>query len=221
MPDSTNSTLIISSMNYSSWSLRGWMLLRLSGLPFDVRKLAADDPSVRDELLLRSSSIRVPCLIHDGVQVWDTLAIAEYLNELLPKAGMLPKERTARARCRSISGEMHSGFEAMRSSLPMNLRARRPGFIVWSAARADIERICTIWRECLSEWGGPWLFGQRRSVADAMYAPVATRFLTYDVKLDEACAGYRDRTLAQPDMLEWIEGAKAEAEELEDLEVEF
>ena len=221
MHDSDATKLLISSKNYSSWSLRGWLLLRLSGLPFTERMAAADDAAVRDELLLRASSIRVPCLIHDGVQVWDTLAIAEYLNELLPDAGMLPTERAARARCRSISGEMHSGFEAMRSSLPMNLRAHRPGFVVWSAARADIERIQTIWRDCLGQWGGPWLFGLQRSVADAMYAPVATRFLTYDVKLDEACAAYCAATMAQPDMAEWAEGARHEAEELSELDVEF
>lgn len=218
MPDAT---LLISSKNYSSWSLRGWLLLRLSGLAFTEQMVAPDDPSVRDELLLRASSIRVPCLLHEGVQVWDTLAIAEYLNELLPDAGMLPPERAARARCRSISGEMHSGFEAMRSSLPMNLRARRAGFVVWSAARADIERIQTIWRECLAEWGGPFLFGSRRSVADAMYAPVATRFVTYDVRLDEACAAYVERTMNSPDMLDWIDGAKLEADELSELDVEF
>ena len=216
-----DATLVISSKNYSSWSLRGWLLLRLSGLPFAEQMAAADDVTVRDELLLRASSIRVPCLIHEGVQVWDTLAIAEYLNELLPDAGMLPNERAARARCRSISGEMHSGFEAMRSSLPMNLRARRPGFVVWSAARADVERIRTIWRECLDQWGGPWLFGERRSVADAMYAPVVTRFLTYDVKLDEALAGYCARTMEQPDMVDWVDGAQQEAEELSELDVEF
>ncbi len=214
-------TLIISSRNYSSWSLRGWLLLRLSGIPFTVRPVAADDAAARDELLLRASSIRVPRLIHQGVEVWDTLAIAEYLNELVPQAQMLPDDRPARARCRSIAGEMHSGFEALRSSLPMNLRARRPGFPVWSAARADIERICTIWRECLETWHGPWLFGERRSVADAMYAPVATRFLTYDVKLDDACAGYSARTLAEPDMIEWKEAALREVEEMVDLEVEF
>ncbi len=213
--------LIISSKNYSSWSLRGWLLLRLSGLPFKEQPVATDDAAARDELLLRASSIRVPRLLHDGVEVWDTLAIAEYLNELLPDAQMLPDERAARARCRSISGEMHSGFEALRSSLPMNLRAHRPGFVVWSAARADIERICTIWRECLATWHGPWLFGQRRSVADAMYAPVVTRFLTYDVKLDAACADYCARTIAQPDMAEWHSAALQEAEEVSELEVEF
>jgi glutathione S-transferase len=216
-----DATLIISSKNYSSWSLRGWLLLRLSGLAFTEQPVAADDAQAREELLLRTSSIRVPRLRHDGVELWDTLAIAEYLNELLPKAQMLPKDRVARARCRSISGEMHSGFEALRSSLPMNLRAHRPGFVVWSAARADIEWICGIWRDCLATWGGPWLFGARRSVADAMYAPVTTRFLTYDVKLDDVCAGYCARTMAQADMVEWLAGAEAEAEELEELEVEF
>lgn len=213
--------LTISSKNYSSWSLRGYLLLRLSGLPFTERRVDPDDPKARDELLLRTSSILLPSLHHDGVDVWDTLAIAEYLNELRPKAQMLPKDRAARARCRSISGEMHSGFEALRTSLPMNLNAVRPNFVVWSAARADIERICTIWRDCLETWGGPWLFGERRSVADAMYAPVATRFVTYCVKLDEACAGYRDRTMAQADLVEWKAAAALEVDELPDLEVEF
>ena len=220
-PAPSETELTISSKNYSSWSLRGWLLLRLSGLPFTERKVDPNDAAARDELLLRTSSIRVPSLRHDGVEVWDTLAIAEYLNELRPRAQMLPKDRAARARCRSISGEMHSGFEALRTSLPMNLRAHRPGFVVWSAARADIERICTIWNQCLDTWGGPWLFGERRSVADAMYAPVATRFATYDVKLDDACAGYRDRTLAEPDLAEWTAAALQEADELPDLEVEF
>lgn len=216
-----DATLIISSRNYSSWSLRGWLLLRLSGLPFTVRPVAADDAAARDELLLRASSIRVPRLLHDGVEVWDTLAIAEYLNELRPEARMLPEGRAARARCRSISGEMHSGFEALRSSLPMNLRAHRPGFPIWSAPRADIERICAIWRECLDGWGGPWLFGERRSIADAMYAPVVTRFRSYDVQVDPDCAGYCARTMAQADMAEWVADALAEQEMLEDLDVEF
>lgn len=217
----TEATLIISSKNYSSWSLRGWLLLRMSGLTFVEQPVAADDAAARDELLLRASSIRVPRLIHDGVEVWDTLAIAEYLNEQVPSAQMLPANRAARARARSISGEMHSGFEALRSSLPMNLHAHRPGFVVWSAARADIDRICTIWRECLATWHGPWLFGERRSVADAMYAPVVTRFLTYDVKLDQACADYCAHTMAQPDMAEWVAAAQQEAEEVLELEVEF
>ncbi len=213
--------LTISSRNYSSWCLRGWLLVRLAGLPFEVKVLAADDAAARDELMLRSASTLVPSLVHDGLLVWDTMAIADYLDEVCPHAGMFPADRAARARCRSISGEMHSGFGSLRAALPMNLRAHRPGFRILSAARLDIERILTIWRECLAEWGGPWLFGERRSVADAMYAPVVTRLLTYDVKLDPACAGYCERTMAVPDMQEWIGLAKGEVEELTELEIDF
>jgi glutathione S-transferase len=214
-------TLIISSRNYSSWCLRGYLLARMAGLDFDVQPLAADDAAARDELLLRSSSILVPSLIHDGVTVWDTLAIAETLNELFPAAQMLPADRAARAHCRAISGEMHSGFSALRSALPMNLRLHRPGFVIWSAARTDIDRIVAIWHECLQTWKGPWLFGERRTIADAMYTPVAARFRTYDVALDAACAAYRDRALAHPDMVQWTADALDEHEEVPELEVEF
>jgi glutathione S-transferase len=214
-------TLLISSKNYSSWSLRGFLLTRLSGLQFEERAVDPNHPATKAELLLQSASIRIPCLTHDGIDVWDTLAIAEYLNEIRPQAHMLPPDRVARAYCRSISGEMHSGFAALRSSLPMNLKAFRPGFVVWSAAQADIDRITEIWRECLTTWHGPWLFGARASIADAMYAPVVTRFLTYDVKLDEACRAYSDHIIAWPDMQEWIATAKREPEEIEELEVEF
>jgi len=213
-------TLTISSKNYSSWSLRGWLLARMSGIAFDEVLLPPDDSQARAELLLLSPSILVPCLTHDGVRAWDTLAIAEYLNELAPKAGIVPADRTARARCRSICGEMHSGFSALRSALPMNVKARFPGFRIWSRAQADIERIADIWRECLSTYGGPYLFG-KLSMADAMYAPVVTRFLTYDVKLDRACADYAARIMAWPDMLEWVAAAKLEQTDIDELEVEF
>jgi glutathione S-transferase len=214
-------TLLISSKNYSSWSLRGWLLTKMAGLPFQEKVVSLDDPAAREELLLRSSSILVPCLIHDSVSIWDTLAIAEYLNELKPDANLLPAERAARARCRSISGEMHSGFSALRSSLPMNIRSHRPGFTVWSSAQTDIDRVVSIWRECLETWKGPYLFGNQLTVADAMYAPVVTRFVTYDVKLDPVCAAYAKRILAWDLMGEWIEAAKAEVEEVSELEVEF
>jgi len=213
-------TLTISSKNYSSWSLRGWLLVRMSGIPFDEVLLPPDDSQARAELLLLSPSMLVPCLTHDGMRVWDTLAIAEYLNELAPQAGIVPAERTARARCRSICGEMHSGFSALRSALPMNVKARFPGFRIWSRAQADIERIADIWRECLSTYGGPYLFG-KLSMADAMYAPVVTRFLTYDVKLDRACGDYAARIMAWADMVEWIEAAKLEQTDIDELEVEF
>ena len=215
----SNATLIISSRNYSSWSLRGWLLTRLSGLPFEVE--VVDDAASRAELLMRSSSMRVPCLVHDGLSVWDTLAIAEYLNELRPEAAMLPAERVARARCRSIAGEMHSGFSALRSALPMNLRARKKNFAVWSAARADIESITEIWRGCLDTWGGPFLFGDKVTIADAMYAPVATRFQTYDVALDGPCAAYNTRLLELPDMVEWTLASQAEVEEVPELDLDF
>jgi len=214
-------TLLISSKNYSSWSLRGFLLCHLARLPFDEKPVVHDDPDNLAELLLRSSSIRVPCLIHDGVTVWDTLAIAEYLNETFPRAAMYPGDRMARARCRAISGEMHSGFSALRSSLPMNLRMRRSGITLWSAARADIERITEIWRECLETWGGPWLFGRHPSVADAMYAPVVTRFRSYDVALDPVCDAYCTHVMDWAPMQEWIEAAQREPEQIEELEVEF
>ena len=213
-------TLTLSSKNYSSWSLRGWLLARLSGLKFDEVMTAANDPSARAEILLLSPSILVPCLTHKGIRIWDTLAIAEYLNEIKPKAGLLPADAAARARCRSISGEMHSGFSALRSALPMNLKGHFPKFKVWSRAQADIERITEIWRECLAEYGGPYLFGGI-SMADAMYAPVVTRFLTYDVKLDKTCAEYGKRIMALPAMKEWIAAAKLEPDEIDELDVEF
>ncbi|MDT2021103.1 glutathione S-transferase family protein [Methylocella sp. CPCC 101449] len=213
-------TITLSSRNYSSWSLRGWLMAKQSGVPFTEIMLAPDDLDARAEILLLSPSILVPCLEYEGIKIWDTLAIGEFLNEIAPNAGLLPKDRAKRAHCRSISGEMHSGFSALRSALPMNLRARFPNFKVWSKADADIARIATIWNECLRAYGGPFLFGEF-SIADAMYAPVATRFVTYDVKLDATCAGYRDRILAWPAMQEWTDAALEEPEEIEELEVEF
>ena len=153
--------------------------------------------------------------------MWDTLAIAEYLAETFPRAGLLPKDRAARAHCRAICGEMHSGFYNLRSALPMNLKAHHPGFKVWAGAQADIERVAAIWRECLERYGGPYLFGGSLTMADAMYAPVCTRFLTYDVKLDRQCAAYSRSIMEWPAMVEWVEDAKAEPAEMEELDVEF
>ena len=150
------------SKNYSSWSLRGWLLCKLAGLEFEEELLPLDDPSARAELLLLSPSFLVPCLTHDGVKVWDTLAIAEYLAEVKPEAGLLPADRAARAHCRAICGEMHSGFANLRSALPMNLKAHHPGFKVWAGAQADIDRIMAIWRECLATYGGPYPVRQGR-----------------------------------------------------------
>ncbi|MFT3930767.1 MAG: glutathione S-transferase family protein [Spongiibacteraceae bacterium] len=214
-------TLTISSKNYSSWSLRGWLLTKLAGIPFEEKIVPPDDPDVRAEILLLSSSILVPCLNYDGIEVWDTLAIAEFLNELAPQAGLLPDDRAARAHCRSISGEMHSGFSALRSALPMNLKAHFPDFKIWSRAQADIDRIVKIWRECLEKYDGPYLFGNKITMADAMYAPVVTRFLTYDVALDKVCEDYCKHIIALPQMQEWIAAAKLEPDDFDELDVEF
>jgi glutathione S-transferase len=213
-------TLTISSKNYSSWSLRGWLLTKFSGLPFEEITTSPDDPSARAEILLLSPTILVPCLRHDGATIWDTLAIAEYLNETMPDAGLLPSDRIERAHCRSICGEIHSGFTTLRASLPVNIKGHFPKFKIWTRAQADIDRVCSIWRECLATSGGPFLFGER-TMADAMYAPVVTRFATYDVKLEPRLATYAESIMKMPEMVEWIEAAKAEPEEIEELEVEY
>ena len=213
-------TLAIASKNYGSWSLRGWLLCKLSGIEFEEVPVSSDDPSTRAELLLLSPSFLVPCLTHDGIKVWDTLAIGEYLNEVMPDAGLLPADRVQRAHCRSICGEIHSGFTTLRASLPVNLKGHFPNFKIWTRAQADIDRVCTIWRECLAQSGGPFLFGER-TMADAMYAPVVTRFMTYDVKLEPRLRAYADMVMALPEMQEWIEAAKAEPADIEELEVEY
>lgn len=213
-------TLTISSKNYSSWSLRGWLLCRMAGLDFVEKPVDPGDPDARQELLLLSPSVLVPRLSHDGIEVWDTLAIAEYLHEIKPDAGLLPTDRAARAHCRSISGEIHSGFYNLRSALPMNLKARHKAFKIFSGARPDVERIKAIWAECLGAYGGPFLFGAP-TMADAMYAPVCTRFRTYAVDLPPMLAAYCEHVFTWPLMEEWTEGALAEADEIIELEVEF
>ena len=152
--------------------------------------------------------------------MWDTLAIAEYLNEIAPEAQLLPADRSARTHCRAVSGEMHSGFANLRAALPMNLKASHPGFKVWAGAQSDVDRVTAIWREQLAASGGPFLFGQM-SMADAMYAPVCTRFATYHVPLDPVCAAYRDHILALPYVREWTAVALTEPDEVEELDVEF
>jgi len=214
-------TLTISSRNYSSWSLRGWLLCKMSGIEFTAKVLPIDDPTARAELLLLSPSFLVPRLEVNGARIWDTWAIAEYLAEIKPKAEMFPEDQIKRARCRSVSGEMHSGFYNLRSALPMNLRAHYPGFQSWAGAQADVSRVRAIWQECIADNGGPYLFGKKPTVADAMYAPVCSRFLTYDVQLDDVCTAYRDTIIKWPAVNEWIETAKSEPEQLDELDAEF
>ena len=213
--------LTINSRNYGAWSLRGWLLCKFAGLPFTVEVIDSHDPGARAELLNLSPSFLVPRLTHDDLKVWDTLAMAEYLHEISPKPGLLPAGTVERASCRSVSGEVHSGFHNLRSALPMNLKAHHPGFPVWAGAQADIDRIEAVWNECLAASGGPYLFGEDRTTADAMYAPVCTRVRTYDVKLGAAASDYVEAIMAMPEMVEWIAEAQLEPDDVEELEMEF
>ncbi len=213
--------LTINSRNYGAWSLRGWLLCRFAKLDFAVETVDSTDPGARAELLLLSPSFLVPRLAHGDLVVWDTLAIAEYLHELDPERGLFPADQATRALCRSVSGEVHSGFANLRSALPMNIKARHPGFPVWAGAQADLDRIEAIWNECLATSEGPFLFGASPTVADAMFAPVCTRIRTYDVKLGEVATAYKEAVLALPDMVEWSAAAADEADDVEELEMEF
>ena len=213
--------LTISSKNYGAWALRGWLMAKLAGLALTEKVISPDDPAMKAEMLLLSSSMLVPSLQHGSVKVWDTLAIGEYLNEIKPDAQLLPANAAARAHCRAISGEMHSGFASMRSALPMNIKAHFPAFKVWSRAQADIDRVLEIWTECLGQYGGPYLFGKEVSLADAMYAPVVTRFLTYDIPLDKASAAYVKTIMALPALQEWIAEAQKEPDDIDELDAEF
>jgi glutathione S-transferase len=213
--------LTINSRNYGAWSLRGWLLCRHSGLDFTVQVIDSQDPEARAELLMLSPSLLVPRLAHGDIEVWSTIAIAEYLHELFPERGLLPEKRSDRARCRSVSGEIQSGFANLRSALPMNLKASHPGFPVWAGARADLDRIETIWSECLDLSGGPYLFGPTFTLADAMFAPVCTRIRTYDVKVGAVPDEYTETMLSLPEMVEWTAEAMREPDDVEELEMEF
>jgi glutathione S-transferase len=217
----SSAVLTINSRTYGAWSLRGWLLCRFAGLDFDVEVVDAADPDSHAELLLLSPSFLVPALRHDGLTVWDTLAIAEYLNELCPSRALYPRDRTQRALCRSAAAEVHSGFANLRSALPMNLTASHSGFSVWAGARPDIDRIEVVWGRCLASSGGPFLFGESPGICDAMYAPECTRFVTYDVKLGALAADYVDMVMALPEIREWTDEAQLEADEVGELDFEF
>ncbi|THT98696.1 glutathione S-transferase [Lampropedia puyangensis] len=213
--------LTISSKNYGAWALRGWLMAKMAQLPFREETISPDDPRMKAEILLLASSMQVPKLVHQGITVWDTMAIGEYLNDTFPKAGLLPAGTAAKAHCRAVCGEMHSGFASMRGALPMNIKAHCPGFKVWSRAQSDIDRIIEIWDDCLAQYGGPYLFGSKPTLADAMFAPVVTRFLTYDIALNAACATYCNTIMAMPAMQEWVAAARLEPEAIDELEAEF
>ena len=212
MPDFT---IVLGNKRYSSWSLRGWLLLKQTGASFDEIVIPLDQPQTKAALLQHSPASKVPALkTRDGV-VWDSLAIAEYLNECFPKAGLWPLDFAARTLARSVAAEMHSGFSALRQRMPMDVCADKAAHgrnaLAEPPVAADMARIVEIWSDCRKRFGegGDFLFGEW-SAADAMYAPVATRFTTYAVPLNGAAAAYRDAVMAAPDMVEWITAAKAE-----------
>lgn len=214
-------TLSINSRNYGAWSLRGWLMCRFTGLEFEITERSANDPTQRDELLLMSPSVLVPCLSIEGLEIWDTLAIGEYLAETYPESGLLPIDRGARALCRSVSGEMHSGFASLRSAMPMNIKAKHEHFKVFSGAQADIDRICEVWHHCLARHDGPFLFGHRPTMADAMYAPVCSRLTTYAVEVDATCSAYVGAVTGLAEYEEWAGGAHAEPDDIIELDAEF
>ncbi len=208
-------TLVIGNKNYSSWSLRGWLMARIAGIDFEEIVVPLDLPETQAAIRKHSPSGKVPVLIHRGLAVWDSLAIAEYLNDLKPEAGIWPPSAAARAHARSISAEMHSGFAELRTQMPMNIRSSYPGKGMTPTVRADIERITGLWRDCRKRFGGAFpkddgfLFGTF-GAADAMYAPVVTRLRTYGVKLDSDTDAYCASVLAQPAMKEWTDAARNE-----------
>lgn len=206
-------TLVIGNKNYSSWSMRPWLVLRHFGIPFDEVRIPLYLPESRPKLAVWSPSGLVPLLRDGDLKVWDSLAICEYLNERFPEHQLWPADREARATARAVSAEMHSGFTHLRGNMVMNIRARHPGKGRTPECLQDIERIVALWTDCRARFGagGDFLFG-RFCIADAMYAPVATRFQTYGVELEGAARAYADALLALPAVQEWAAAGVAESE---------
>ncbi len=206
-------TLVIGNKAYSSWSLRPWLAMKNAGIVFDEVRIPLYQGDYRTRITNYSPAGKVPILIAGSVTVWDSLAICEYLAELHPEQQLWPADAAARAYARAISAEMHSGFQALRSNMSMNVRRSFPGVGMTSEVKSEIERIEVIWNDSLQRYGGPFLCGGF-SIADAMYAPVATRFQTYAVALSVAARTYADTLLALPAMQEWYAAARTETEVL-------
>jgi glutathione S-transferase len=204
-------TLVIGNKNYSSWSLRPWIALTESGIAFDEILIPLDQSETKARIAAHSPAGRVPVLIHDDLHVWDSLAILEYLAETFAQRAWWPGDPQARARARSIAAEMHSGFAALRNAMPMNCRTRLPGRGINPESSRDIARIIDIWSACRAEFGGggDFLFGAF-SNADAMFAPVASRFLTYAVDLPPVAAAYVEALHNLPAMQAWLTAARSE-----------
>lgn len=204
-------TLVIGNKNYSSWSLRPWLLLRHHDIAFDEVRLPLDTPEFASGVARWSPSGRVPVLHRGDLVVWDSLAICEYVDEAFLEGRGWPREASTRAVARAVSAEMHSGFQALRSALPMNCRKRAKNFVVPQEARRDVARITRLWRDCRARFAadGPFLFGGF-SIADAMYAPIVLRLRTYGVAIGDVEQRYADAVLALPALREWLAGAEAE-----------
>jgi glutathione S-transferase len=206
-------TLVIGTRKWSSWSLRPWIALKQAGLPFQEVTIALRQPDTKARILEYSPSGKIPVLIDGAVVVWESLAILDHLADRFPTRGLWPAEPVARGHARAISSEMHAGFAALRRELGMDVSAELPAPDLTPDAKADVARIQTIWREARQRFGGagPFLFG-RFTNADAMFAPVATRFRTYGIELDPVCRDYADAVLNLPSMIAWYRLAEAEPE---------
>jgi len=208
-------TLVIGNKNYASWSLRPWLAMKQTGIPFVEHRIALYQTDSRRRVLEHSPSGKVPVLKDGTTAVWDSLAILEYLAEKFPDRGLWPQSAVARAGARSMSAEMHSGFAALRARMPMNLRNSYPGRGLTPEVEADIARIVNLWTDSRTKASGPFLFGDF-CIADAMYAPVATRLVTYGVKLPPVCQRYVDTVIALPAMQLWYADARAEREAVDE-----
>jgi glutathione S-transferase len=209
--------LILGNKAYSSWSLRPWLALRQCNIPFEELVIPLYEPGSPEKAKVYSPTGKVPCLVDGDTTVWDSLAILEYLAETVPQARLWPDDKAARAQARAVSAEMHSGFMAVRQAMPMNVRKDLPGKGWPEAAEerakceAEVARIDTIWSDLRAQYGaeGPFLFGSF-SAADAMFAPVVSRFKTYHISLSPAAQAYADTIWALPAMAEWVEAGYAE-----------
>jgi glutathione S-transferase len=212
-------TLVIGNKNYSSWSLRPWLLLKYFGIPFKEIRIPLYREDTKPTITKYSPSGLVPALIHDDLTVWDSLAICEYAQELFPSLVMWPRDQEARAIARAVSAEMHSGFTSLRNDMPMNCKKSFPGKGFNEQTRPEIARIVQIWRDCRERYGkgGAFLFGDF-SIADAMYAPVVLRFKTYAVAVDGICQEYMAAVLGLPALQDWIAAGCAETDVLPDFE---
>ena len=213
-------TLYIGNKNYSSWSLRGWLMAKAAGITFEEILIRLRQPNTKAEVLRHSPSGRVPALVHGDISIWESLAIGEYLAELYPDAQLWPRDRGARAVARAVSTEMHAGFSALRTHFPMNMRSSFPNRASTPEVQADVNRINAIWHDCRTRFGkdGAFLFGSTFGNADAMYAPVVSRFRTYKVELDPGAQAYCDAVWAYPPMQEWAAAATNEPWVFEDSE---